>query len=206
MKKKGKIHQWNTTRGMGLIRSPRTGHDIFFHIKDYRGSTAPREGETVWFDEVTSRHSRPRAIEVSTVSGNADVHSNRPRRYIGRRSNTRSFVLLLFLWVVLGAWGVWSYRLPLWLMAAVLAVNVLTVLLYARDPQGTRNRGWRPSESLLHLLSLLGGWPGAGLAQTILRYRSHKPSFATRYWGTVALHFAMLLGWLFWLQAQLAGY
>nr|WP_315225567.1 cold shock and DUF1294 domain-containing protein [uncultured Albidiferax sp.] len=206
MKKKGKIHHWNTSRGMGFIRSPKTGYDIFFHLKDYRGSTAPREGETVWFDEITSGRTRPRAIEVSTVSGNADVHSHRPRRYIGRKSNTRSFVLLLILWVVLGVWGVWSYRLPMWVVAAAVAVNLLTALGYATDPRGSRSRRWRIPEPVLHLLSLLGGWPSAGLAQTILRYHSHNPAFARLYWGSVGLHLALLLGWLFWLQPRMAGY
>lgn len=206
MKKKGKIHHWNTSRGMGSIRSPQTGYDILFRLKDYRGSAAPREGETVWFDEVTSVHTKPRAIAVSTVSANADVHSHRPRHYIGRKSNARTFMMLVFLWVVLGVWGVWSYRLSIWLVASVLAVNLLTLLAYAIGPQAAHGRGRRIPEPVLHLLSLLGGWPGAGLAQTILRYRSHKPSFAVWYWGTVGLHLALLLGWLFWLEPQLASH
>jgi uncharacterized membrane protein YsdA (DUF1294 family)/cold shock CspA family protein len=204
MKKKGTIHHWNTSRGMGFIRSPKDGHDIFFHLKDYRGSTLPREGETVWFDEVATSHTRPRAIEVSTASANADVHLHRPRRSIGRKSGARSFMLLLFLWSVLGVWGAWDERLPLWAVAAVLVVNVLTVLAYAREPRAARTGRWRISETTLHILSVLGGWSGAGVAQTLLSYRSRKPSFATFYWGSVALHFAVLLGWLFWLQPRLA--
>jgi uncharacterized membrane protein YsdA (DUF1294 family)/cold shock CspA family protein len=204
MKKKGKIHHWNTTRGMGFIRNAKTGYDIFFHIKDYRGSASPREGETVWFDEVTSHNTRPRAIEVSTVSGNADVHSHRPRRYIGRKSNMRTLFLLFVLWCVLGAWGVWVSRLPLWVVAAILVVNLLTAFAYAVDQQTAHAKRWRMPETALHLLSLLGGWPAAGLAQAILQYRSHKPSFVTLYWGTVAVHLAVLLGWLLWLQPRLA--
>ena len=203
MKKKGTIQRWNTLSGMGSIRSPRISYDIFFHIKDYRGSALPREGETVWFDEITARDTRPRAIEVSTVSGNAHVHSHRPRRYIGRKSGTGSFVLLLCLWIILAAWGIWDDRLPSWTVAAVIGLNVLTIMAYARDPQGARPGHWRMPETLLHLLSLLGGWPSAGMAQTILQYRSRNPSFATRYWSTVAVHFAVLLGWLFWFQPKL---
>ena len=204
MKKKGKIQHWNSSRGMGFIRNPKTGLDIFFRINDYLGSASPREGETVWFDEVVSQNTRPRAIAVSTVSGNADVHSHRPRRYIGRKTSTGPFVLLLFLWSILIAWGVWENRLPVWVLAAALGVNVLTVLAYAKDPQGARPGYWRTSETFLHLLSLLGGWPSAGTAQTILQYRSRTQSFGTQDWGTVALHFTVLFGWLFWLQPNLA--
>lgn len=204
MKKKGKIHHWNTSRGMGLIRSPRTGYDILFHIRDYRGSASPREGETVWFDEITTHRTRPRAIEVSTASGNADVHLNRPRRYIGQKSHGRTLFLLLILWGISGAWGVWDLRLPLWVLAAALGVNLLTVLAYVIDTQAAPARRSHIPEAVMHLLSLLGGWPAAGLTQAIVRYRARNPFFKTLYWSTVTLHIALLMGWLFWLEPMVA--
>jgi uncharacterized membrane protein YsdA (DUF1294 family)/cold shock CspA family protein len=204
MKKKGKIHHWNTSRGMGYIRNPQTGYDILFHRKDYRGSATPHEGETVWFDETITGDNTSRATAVSTVSGNADVHSYRPRHYIGRKSSVRTFMLLLILWGVLGLWGVLDLRLPLWAVAATLLVNLVTVYTYTREQKISHTSQARTPESMLHLLSLLGGWPGAGIAQTLLRYRSRKPSFQTMYWSSVALHFTVLLAWLFWLQPRIA--
>ena len=190
---------------MGLIRSPRTGYDILFHIRDYRGSASPREGETVWFDEVTSPSPRPRAVKVSTVSGNAEVHHNRPHRSIGQKSHGRTLFLLFILWAVLQTWGMWDLRLPLWLVAAALGANLFSFLAYAIGTQAASVKRRHMPETFLHLLSLLGGWPAAGLAQAIVRYRSRNPSFATLYWCTVTLHLAVLMGWLFWLEPIVAS-
>ena len=189
---------------MGLIRSPRTGYDILFHIRDYRGSASPREGETVWFDEINSSSARPRATEVSTVSGKAEVHHNRPRRSKGQKSHGRTLFLLFILWVVLQTWGVWDLRLPFWVVAVSLGLNLFAFLAYAIGTQAPPEKRKQMPETFLHLLSLFGGWPAAGLAQAIVCYRSRNPSFVTLYWGTVALHLALLMGWLFWLEPVVA--
>jgi uncharacterized membrane protein YsdA (DUF1294 family) len=47
----------------------------------------------------------------------------------------------------------------------------------------------------LHLVALLGRWPGAALAQKRLRHKSSKIEFRRVFWATVALN-CMALGWL----------
>ncbi|WP_235357708.1 DUF1294 domain-containing protein [Arsukibacterium ikkense] len=44
---------------------------------------------------------------------------------------------------------------------------------------------------------MLGGWPGAWLAQQYLRHKSQKKPFLRVFWCTLLLNLA-LLGWLFW--------
>jgi uncharacterized membrane protein YsdA (DUF1294 family) len=51
-------------------------------------------------------------------------------------------------------------------------------------------------------LALLGGWPAAWLAQQVLRHKTAKPAFQSTYWSAVALHWAALLGWVFWGGSQ----
>ena len=46
------------------------------------------------------------------------------------------------------------------------------------------------------MASLIGGWPGAGLARRLLRHKSGKNS-AKVYWATVVLHWALLALWLY---------
>ncbi|MBL8421498.1 MAG: DUF1294 domain-containing protein, partial [Dechloromonas sp.] len=53
----------------------------------------------------------------------------------------------------------------------------------------------RTAESTLHLLSLVGGWPGALVAQNRLRHKSRKASFLVAFWATVMLNCGFL-GWL----------
>ena len=52
MTKQGSIIRWDATRAFGFIRSADCAGDVFFHLRDYRGSTPPREGLTVVFEEI----------------------------------------------------------------------------------------------------------------------------------------------------------
>jgi uncharacterized membrane protein YsdA (DUF1294 family) len=47
----------------------------------------------------------------------------------------------------------------------------------------------------LHLWALVGGWPGALLAQRLIRHKSVKAEFRNVFWGTVALNVVALI-WL----------
>jgi uncharacterized membrane protein YsdA (DUF1294 family) len=51
-------------------------------------------------------------------------------------------------------------------------------------------------KSTLHGLSLLGGWPGAMIAQQTLRHKSSKESFRAVFWITVVLNCCVFL-WMF---------
>ena len=95
-------------------------------------------------------------------------------------------------------WGLWTRRLPLWLLAALPAVNLMTFLVYWHDKYAASKRRWRTSESTLHTWSLAGGWPAAWLAQQVLRHKSSKASFQSGYWASVLGHGALLAGWLWW--------
>ncbi len=49
-----------------------------------------------------------------------------------------------------------------------------------------RKKGnWRTPENTLHVLSLLGGWPGALFAQNQFRHKSKKQPFKTILWITI---------------------
>ncbi len=95
-------------------------------------------------------------------------------------------------WLTLVAWGVWTQRMPMGWLAALVAVNVVTFVVYASDKDAARSGGWRTSEQRLHLLAVLGGWPAAWWAQQWLRHKSSKASFRAVYWLTVAVHCAGL--------------
>ena len=44
------------------------------------------------------------------------------------------------------------------------------------------------ADLLLHLLELLGGWPGGLIAQQVLRHKTRKLSYQVIFWCIVALH------------------
>lgn len=73
------------------------------------------------------------------------------------------------------------------------ALSLLTFIIYARDKKAAQKGGWRTSEKTLHLLALLGGWPGALLGQKILRHKSRKQPFKVILWLTIISNSALLL-------------
>jgi len=76
----------------------------------------------------------------------------------------------------------------------VLLLSLLTLGLYAWDKRQAGRRGWRVAEKRLHLLSLLGGWPGALIGQRWLRHKSIKARFRFVFWLTVVLHVSISAG------------
>lgn len=71
----------------------------------------------------------------------------------------------------------------------IVLLSVVTFFVYAWDKRQAKRSGWRVPESRLHLLSLLGGWPGAHLAQGWLHHKSSKGRFQRIYYWTIAGHF-----------------
>ncbi len=69
-----------------------------------------------------------------------------------------------------------------------LALSVITFLVYCWDKSAAKRGAWRVSERTLHLLSLLGGWPGALCAQKLVRHKTKKHSFQIIFWCTVLLN------------------
>lgn len=226
MSKHGTIIRWDATRAFGFIRSAESAGDVFFRVRDYRGATAPREGVVVVFDDIHVGGKGPRATSVRTASSppsdahrarsNHGVRTHRPAppRHTPAHSTGRTpnkapspaagaalAYSLMLVWAGLLAWGVWTRTLPLWTLAALAALNAITLWMYATDKNAARAGRWRIPESQLHVLSLLGGWPAAWLAQQNMRHKTSKTEFRAVYWLTLVLH-CSALAWLVLTQAR----
>ena len=82
---------------------------------------------------------------------------------------------------------------PLLLMVGFYAIaSFITFIVYAIDKSAAKKGAWRIKESRLHCLSLIGGWPGALLAQQKLRHKSYKQPFRVVFWLTVILNVSTL--------------
>ncbi len=86
-------------------------------------------------------------------------------------------------------------KLPYLVLFVYLGASCLAFLAYAFDKLAAVQRKRRTPESTLHFISLLGGWPGAILAQVAFRHKSRKSSFQVMFWGTVAVN-CIACGWL----------
>jgi len=71
-------------------------------------------------------------------------------------------------------------------------MSQLCFCVYGFDKLAAR-QGWRRArERTLHLLALLGGWPGAWLAQHVFCHKTVKPAFRRWFWLTVATNVLVL--------------
>ena len=73
-----------------------------------------------------------------------------------------------------------------------LVMSLVTFIAYAVDKRAAVHGEWRTPESTLHTFELLGGWPGAWLAQRLLRHKSVKTSFRIVFFVMVVLNLAAL--------------
>ncbi|MBV7540519.1 cold shock and DUF1294 domain-containing protein [Acidovorax sp. sic0104] len=69
MQKQGTVIRWDATRAFGFIRTPGTSADVFFHVRDFRGSSQPREGLAVVYEEIHVGGKGPRAMAVQPATG-----------------------------------------------------------------------------------------------------------------------------------------
>ncbi|OUS28108.1 DNA-binding protein [Thalassotalea sp. 42_200_T64] len=81
------------------------------------------------------------------------------------------------------------------LVFVYFGLSIVTFFAYARDKSKAKRNAWRIKESTLHLFALIGGWPGAAMAQQLFRHKSQKRKFRVRFWLTVIVN-AVALCWL----------
>ena len=112
-------------------------------------------------------------------------------------------LLLAAIFLVFVAASAFAGKLPFAVFWLYLIASIIAFLAYAFDKSAARNGQWRTQESTLHLFALIGGWPGALVAQKLLRHKSKKQSFLVVFWVTVMLNCGALI-WLLTPQGSIA--
>ena len=77
-------------------------------------------------------------------------------------------------------------------LGLVAVTSVASFAAYGLDKRRAAAGGRRVPERTLHLLALLGGWPGAILAQRQFRHKTRKVPFLIAFWAVVVLHVAVV--------------
>lgn len=65
----------------------------------------------------------------------------------------------------------------LWIAGLLAAMSLVTLAVFAWDKRCAVMGRRRIPEKTLHLLELLGGWPGAWIAFGLVRHKNRKLSF-----------------------------
>ena len=201
-KQQGHIKKWQDDKGFGFIETA-AGESVFFHVSAFKAQRRPEIGEQVVFIVGQDNQGRLQAKDVQELSFVQQKMAQKNRQ-IRQRNHKRSAQAEFEagqkkrLFRGIGFYGVVILLAVMnklsWLVIAwYVILGVITYGMYAKDKAAAQNGDWRTPESTLHLLSTLGGWVGALVAQTYLRHKSQKPEFRIVYYLTVIINLAGLL-------------
>ncbi len=189
MRRKGRIKSWNDEKGYGFIEPNSGGQRVFVHINAFGDrSRRPEVNQMVTFALSTDNQGRVCAAKA-TLAGDRLQGEKHPKT--AGSSIYGALIFLIFVGI-----SVAISKVPPLILGVYILASLVTFAAYAHDKSAAKRGGWRTEENNLHLLSLIGGWPGALIAQQKLRHKSRKQSFRTVFWITVMLN-CTAFGWLF---------
>jgi uncharacterized membrane protein YsdA (DUF1294 family)/cold shock CspA family protein len=185
-RRQGVLADWNDDRGFGFIKATAGGSRLFVHVSAFPRGERPVIGCEVTYAEFRDERGRARAGAVQYLT-------SPPTRKPGGGGMrlvlavVASFFALLMSLVVLD-------KMPVTLLAADGLLSIVAFFFYGKDKSAAEQGRWRTPESTLHMLALVGGWPGALIAQRFFRHKTTKQPFRTIFWITVMAN-CVALAW-----------
>ena len=187
MRLTGRITIWKDDQGYGFITPDNGGPQVFVHITAFLDARIrPIVNDPVAFELTSDERGRPQAKYVKREGAAFRVRSiNKP--------DAALFVCVAAFLGTLMVLTLVDY-LRNFVPALYVSLSIITFLAYWKDKRAAVGGRWRTQESILQALSLAGGWPGALIAQRVLRHKSSKRSFLVEFWLTVIANVGVL-GW-----------
>lgn len=187
----GRVLQWDAAKGLGFVQSELDGARLLLRRADldsrWRGRE-PQVGETLRF---RPSHDGRRATRASPLASPSPPAAAAAPRSARAASSRRLLVVPAFALLL----GLLHLQQPLPRPVPVLygALSTALFLVYGIDKWAARRGSARVANASLHLIALMGGWPGALLAQHIFRHKTAQPAFLRLTWAMAALNISLLL-------------
>lgn len=186
----GQLTRWDDQRGFGFITPLNGGQEIFVHISALKGGQRPIPGEWLEFAVEQDAQGKKRAVSVRRPASKSSQ-----RQAVAGKTHGQGQISLwplgLFAFFLL-AWMLFGKLSRFWLFIYG-ATSLISFILYAWDKSAAQSGRWRTPEATLHLWALLGGWPGALLAQKYLRHKSVKPEFRSVFRMSIVLNVVVFI-------------
>jgi uncharacterized membrane protein YsdA (DUF1294 family)/cold shock CspA family protein len=203
---RGTLVTWKHDKAFGFIRPDEGGKDVFVHTRDFGNiGRSPQVGDIVLYQPISDGKGRFRAADVQVEGSSRSPATATARRALATRpsrarydSHRQELRAPAWAWIVVATFscalaGLIAFtQLPVVASVVYVIASLLAFLLYAFDKAAAMNKRWRTKESTLLLVGLLGGWPGALIAQGMFRHKSSKAAFLVPFWISVALNCAGL--------------
>jgi uncharacterized membrane protein YsdA (DUF1294 family)/cold shock CspA family protein len=185
---KGKLINWHGDKAFGFIKPNGGGEHVFIHKTALSNrNRTPQLNDIITFSISKDKKGRYCADEA-TFSG-----EKLKKKQARKVSKLSIYLSVIFLTLLTTAY--FLDHIPQNLVLVYFGLSIITFLAYASDKSKAQRGAWRTPESTLHMFSLIGGWPGAAVAQQLLRHKSQKQEFRIAFWFTVIVN----SGGLFWL-------
>lgn len=199
MRDQGRLIEWFDDKGYGFIQPNDSSKErVFLHIKDFaRPGPRPIVGCALEYLIILDERGRHRAQQVTYLK--ASQTQPKPKRAkdnivrMPQKTSPMQILCIAYILalVILSAMGLLNGTALL----AISLVNAATYWFYAQDKEAAQLGNRRVPENTLHILSFLGGWPAAWLAQHRLRHKTQKQPFRQIYFCTIAFNILLIL-WL----------
>ena len=200
---KGHLVMWNDLKGFGFIRPVGTSDDYFVHISTFKKGLPrrPEIGDEVHFrpHENTTGRKRASFALIPALEPISQPHNRRFTLNPRPRSVFVNFLILTPL--VLSGYLLVLAQNPMPFFAYWI-LSILTMFLYGTDKAHAATHRWRVPEIYLHILELMGGWPGALIAQNDFRHKTRVTTYVWILRGIIAIHLMAWFIYFYWTAKQ----
>ncbi|MGY0800189.1 DUF1294 domain-containing protein, partial [Lysobacter sp. A286] len=173
----GRISDWNEDKGYGFVTPHDGGDRAFVHIKAFQfGSRRPIDGDLISY--AASKDARGRTNATDVRHAGQKIEQRKPYRPFPRLALGVTFLVAVSLGTFFGI-------VPAMITVGYVLLSCVSYIMYSLDKAAAGKNMQRTPESTLHSVDLLGGWPGALIAQQQFRHKTVKASFQQIFWVAV---------------------
>jgi uncharacterized membrane protein YsdA (DUF1294 family)/cold shock CspA family protein len=184
MRRVGRISGWNEDKGYGFVTPHDGGDRAFVHIKAFQfGSRRPVDGDLISYSASKDVRGRTNATDVRHAG--QKIERRKTYKPLPRLALGTIFLLAVALGTFFGV-------VPAMIAIGYVLASCLSSVMYSLDKAAAGTDMQRTPQSTLHFVGLLGGWPGALIAQQRFRHKTVQASFQQAFWVTVLVNLAVV--------------
>ncbi len=198
MRDQGRLVEWFDDKGYGFIQPNDQAKDrVFLYIKDFaKQGPRPIMGCALDYTVILDERGRYKAQQVMYMKASQTKTAQKKKpSYAQQKAKLQPVQILCVVYILFLAAFSLGGLLNGMVLLFISIMNAMSYWFYAQDKEAAQLGNRRVPENTLHLLSFLGGWPAAWLAQQKLRHKTQKQPFRQIYFCTIAFNIILII-WL----------